>query len=475
LSVAALATASLLLLRPASAHAQGGVPLWTNYYAGGSVFGITVDGSGNVLVVTGSATIKYSNEGVPLWTNISNGDHIATDSSGNVFVAGSGSTIKYSDAGVPLWTNVFGEYVAVDNSGKVCVTAPSDDGSGTYRRFMTIKYSNDGAPLWTNSYTGSGQSAPRAIAADSSGSVFVSGYSLKRLDSFSSSDYLTIAYSNAGAPLWTNWYNGSSNKDDYVSSLGVDSRGNVFLTGNSVGVRGDYATVAYSNSGVPLWTNRYNGPVDQGDYARAITVDSNGNVFVTGDSVTVRDFFSDPPDWATIKYSNSGVPLWTNYYNGPGNNSDSANAIAVDRAGNVFVTGWSVNTPFPDVTIDYATVAYSSEGVPLWESHYISSSAGLNTTSVAVDHAGNVFVTGYPTSSDPPDYLTIKYSSSIPPPVQLDFQLLNNQLVLSWTNAGFNLQTAPAVTGPFANLPAATSPYTNSITGPQQFFQLTSN
>ena len=46
----------------------------------------------------------------------------------------------------------------------------------------------------------------------------------------------------------------------------------------------------------------------------------------------------------------------------------------------------------------------------------------------------------------------------------LNFQLLKNQLVLSWTNAGFNLQTAPAVTGPFTNLPAATSPYTNSLT-----------
>jgi hypothetical protein len=53
--------------------------------------------------------------------------------------------------------------------------------------------------------------------------------------------------------------------------------------------------------------------------------------------------------------------------------------------------------------------------------------------------------------------------------------LLNNQLVLSWTNAGFNLQSAPALTGPFTNLPAATSPYTNSLTAPQQFFRLISN
>jgi hypothetical protein len=47
--------------------------------------------------------------------------------------------------------------------------------------------------------------------------------------------------------------------------------------------------------------------------------------------------------------------------------------------------------------------------------------------------------------------------------------------VLSWTNAGFNLQSAPFVGGPFTNLPAVTSPYTNLLTAPQQYFRLNSN
>ena len=73
------------------------------------------------------------------------------------------------------------------------------------------------------------------------------------------------------------------------------------------------------------------------------------------------------------------------------------------------------------------------------------------------------------------DIVTIKYSSSVQPAVRLDFQLLSSQLVLSWTNAGFNLQTAPAVTGTFTNLPGATSPFTNAFIGPQQFFRLRSD
>src|SRR6185295_17856390 len=89
---------------------------------------------------------------------------------------------------------------------------------------------------------------------------------------------------------------------------------------------------------------------------------------------------------------------------------------------------------------------------------------------IAVDNKGDVFVTG-DSNENGGINVTIKYSSSVPPP-RLDFQMLNNQLVLSWTNAGFNLQTAPALTGRFTNLPGATSPYTNSFAALQQFFRL---
>jgi len=102
-------------------------------------------------------------------------------------------------------------------------------------------------------------------------------------------------------------------------------------------------------------------------------------------------------------------------------------------------------------------------------------SALAKTLSSAITDSGNVFVTGNSSSGTAvSDFVTIKYSSSVPPP-RLDFQLLNNQLVLNWTNAGFNLQSAPVVTGPFTNLPAATSPYTNPLTALQQFFRLILN
>jgi hypothetical protein len=59
-------------------------------------------------------------------------------------------------------------------------------------------------------------------------------------------------------------------------------------------------------------------------------------------------------------------------------------------------------------------------------------------------------------------------------PIALNVQLVGNDVVLSWNDPAsvFVLQTAPAATGTFTNVPGAASPYTNAITGAQQFFQL---
>ena len=76
------------------------------------------------------------------------------------------------------------------------------------------------------------------------------------------------------------------------------------VTGASSGRGGyyDYATIKYSGAGLPLWTNRYSGPGDS--QASSVVVDASGNVFVTGYSWSGRSY-----DYVTISYSSAGAPL----------------------------------------------------------------------------------------------------------------------------------------------------------------------
>jgi hypothetical protein len=89
-----------------------------------------------------------------------------------------------------------------------------------------------------------------------------------------------------------------------------------------------------AETAIQAWVQRYNAP---GNYniARAEAVDGSNNVIVTGYSTGSGGNW----DYATIKYSSAGVPLWTNRYNGPGNGTNEASAVAVDHSGNVIVAG----------------------------------------------------------------------------------------------------------------------------------------
>jgi hypothetical protein len=136
--------------------------------------------------------------------------------------------------------------------------------------------------LWTNRYSGPAGSSDHAnaLAVDNQGHVFVTGHSSTSEGNLA---YATIAYSQAGASLWTNYFNGGGG----ANAIAVDQNGNVFVTGSSM------ATIAYSGAGVALWTNRYDGT------ASAVMVDHSGNVFVTGYSYGPGSNY----DYATVAYS----------------------------------------------------------------------------------------------------------------------------------------------------------------------------
>jgi len=262
---------------------------------------------------------------------------------------------------------------------------------------------------WVARYNGPGNEwdVAYAIALDNSGNVYVTGGSE---GSGTNYDYATVKYDSSGVEQWVERYNGPGNGYDKARAIALDNSGNIYVTGYSVGsgTYYDYATVKYDSSGVEQWVERYNGPGNNIDAANAIALDSTGNVYVTGrsDGSGFNNY-----DYATVKYDSSGVEQWVARYNGPGNDWDGAHAIALDNSGNIYVTGYSAGSGTYE---DYATVKYDSSGVEQWVARYNGPGNSWDrANAIVVDNAGHVYVTGQSEGSGTGwDYATVKYDSA---------------------------------------------------------------
>ncbi len=350
---------------------------------------------------------------------------IVVDNAGNIYVTGTSqgsgtdddyATVKYDALGMEQWvaryngpTNNDDAAVAMafDNAGCVYVTGDSWGGEGTYEDYATVKYDSLGLEQWVARYNGPDSSADlaSAIVVDNAGNIYVTGWSW---GSGTSEDYATVKYDALGVEQWVAKYDGPANGGDYANAIAFDNAGNIYVTGASGGSGTwlDYATVKYDSLGVEQWVTRYNGPDNGWDGATAIALDNAGNIYVTGESVGSGDYY----DYATVKYDALGVEQWVARYNGPGSNTDEAHAIAVDNAGNIYVTGESYGFGTAN---DYATVKYDALGVEQWVARYNGPGSGEDDANViAVDNAGNIYVTGHSYGSGTDyDYATVKYDS----------------------------------------------------------------
>lgn len=201
------------------------------------------------------------------------------------------------------------------------------------------------------------------------------------------------------------------NHDEWANDMVIDSAGNVYTTGCAVTTArsNNFLTMKYNSAGQYQWAKMYDGPGSNGiDEAMAIAMDKYGNIYVTGHSERAG-LYSD--DYCTIKYDNNGVQQWVARYSGPlGTGQHDPQAIAVDNNGNVFVTGYSTGT---GSDFDYLTIKYNNNGDTLWTRRY----AGvLNhddySWALALDNEGSIYVTGSSFEGAPYRYscTTIKYN-----------------------------------------------------------------
>ena len=262
---------------------SSGTKQWTQQLGnsrGQRALGVATDSSGNVYVAghTGGEldgnssagnddlfVVKYNSSGIKQWTKqlgTWDGDFaygVATDSSGNVYVAG----------------NTFG---GLDGNWS----------AGGYDLFV-VKYNSSGTKQWTKQLGNTSSEEANGVATDSSGNVYVAGRTVGGLDGNShrgSEDLFVVKYNSSGTKQWTQQL-GTSNID-YANGVATDSSGNVYvagyteggLDGNSSAGDRDLFVVKYNSSGTKQWTQQLGSSAV--DIAYGVATDSSGSVYVTG-------------------------------------------------------------------------------------------------------------------------------------------------------------------------------------------------
>ncbi|MCX8015191.1 MAG: SBBP repeat-containing protein, partial [candidate division WOR-3 bacterium] len=158
---------------------------------------------------------------------------------------------------------------------------------------------------------------------------------------------------------WVKRYN-AYNDTDYARAIVVDTAGNVYVTGSSKGSAGKYdvVTIKYNTNGTPQWLRRFVNPDNENSYANSITTDNAGNVYVVGCIYSPSTLYN----YLIVKYNNNGTYQWHKTYDGPGHGIDEAFAIAVDSVKNVYVTGKSQQGSAIGANFDIVTIKYDSSG-----------------------------------------------------------------------------------------------------------------
>jgi len=365
-------------------------------------------------------------------SGLDGGNGIAVDAEGNAYVVG---------------------YTSSSNFPTTAGASQTSFGGGTGFDTFVTKLNPTGSALVYSTYLGgSGTDFGRRIAVDAGGNAYVVGQTTSNNFPTTAGAFKTSfggGYSDAfltklnpsGSALVYSTYLGGSGEDD-GSGISVDADGNAYMAGFTQsadfpatagafqttfgGGYGDAYVTKLDPTGSALVYSTYLGGSDSDAAGNpALAVDASGNAYVTSETVSTDFPTTAGAFQATLggfqnvfvtKLDPTGSALVYSTYLG-GSITDSSQAIAVDADGNAYVTGSTTSTDFPTTAGAFQTsfrggrndafvTKLNPAGSALVYSTYLGGSDREGGSSIAVDAAGNAFVTGSTTSSDFPTTVT---------------------------------------------------------------------
>ena len=191
--------------------------------------------------------------------------------------------------------------------------------------------------------------------------------------------------------------------NDYAYGVATDLSGNVYvaggtnggLDGNTNAGNTDLFVVKYNSSGTKQWTKQLGS--SSRDSANGVATDSSGNIYVTGTTYWELDGNTSAgnADLFVVKYNSSGTKQWTKQ-NGT-DRYDEARGVATDSSGNVYVVGGTkgnLNGISNSGRTDAFVIKFNSSGTKQWTKKLGTWQNDL-ANGVATDSSGNFYVTGF--------------------------------------------------------------------------------
>jgi hypothetical protein len=353
-----------------------------------------------------------------------------------------------------------GYAIAVDSSDNAYVTGATNStdfptmnplqpaNAGGALDVFVAKLNPTGSALVYSTYLGgSGEDFGNAIAVDSSGNAYVTGATgstdfptVNPLQSTNAGgqngwDAFVAKLNPTGSALVYSTYLGGGGLDD-GNGIAVDSSGSAYVTGQTnssnfptmnplqptLGGCCNAFAAKINPAGSAFVYSTYLGG-SGGDIGYGIAVDSSGNSYITGYTVSTNFPTMNPlqptigggegtilGDAFVAKLNPAGSGLVYSTYIG-GSGDDRGSGIAVDGSGNAYVTGSTGSTDFPTMnplqptnggSNDAFVAKLNSTGSALIYSTYLGGSAADGGGGIAADGSGNAYVTGSTVSTDFP-------------------------------------------------------------------------
>ena len=461
-------------------------------YIGGTFFdagqGIVVDGSGNAYITGYTYSSDFPTTTGALQSGL-NGGRSAFIAKLNL----TGTALVYSTyvggSAIDL-----GAGIAIDGSGNAYITGstnssdfPTTAGAlqrtlkGSQNAFVT-ELNAAGTALVYSTYLGGSASDEANAIAVAGGSAYVTGDT-------SSGDFPVIAGSfqttsqsggqptgfvaklnSGGTALVYSTYLGGSSVDK-GEGIALDGSGNAYVTGNTSSPDFPTTSAAYqttlpgsqsafvtklSADGSALIYSTYLGG-NSSDAGADITLDASGNAVVVGTTGSlnfpttagaVQRSLKGFTNAFVTKLSASGSSLGFSTYLG-GSGGDHGTAVALDSLGNTYVTGYTTSPDFPTTTSASEPTLRGSPNAfvtkikagatALVYSSYLGGTVSEQGTGIAVDGAGNIYLTGYTKSTDFPTsrgaYQTMLAGDANAYVAKLSFQATHFQFTIPQSSA----------------------------------------